>query len=37
MRTCWKGVKREALKRLGWRRSLSICVGLSWLGDAVSC
>ena len=37
MRTLWKGVKREALNRLGWRMSVCICVGLRRLGSAVSC
>ena len=37
MGTSWAGVKREALNRLGWRRSLRSCVGLSQLGAAVSC
>ena len=35
MGTSWEGVKREAL-RLGWRRSVRSCVGLRWLGAAVS-
>ena len=35
MGTSWKGVKREALNRLGWRRSVRSCVGLRWLGAAV--
>jgi len=33
----WEGVKREALNRLGWRRSPRICVGLRRLGAVVSC
>ena len=37
MRTCWEGTKREALNRLGWKRSVRSCVGLRWLGAAVSC
>ena len=32
----WEGVKREALNKLGWRRSVRSCVGLRWLGAAVS-
>ena len=36
MGTSWEGVKREALNRLGWRRSVRSCVGLRWLGAAVS-
>ena len=36
MGTSWEGVKREALNRLGWRRSLRSCVGLRRLGAAVS-
>ena len=36
MGTSWDGVKREALNRLGWRRSVRSCVGLRWLGAAVS-
>ena len=36
MGTSWEGVKREALKRLGWRRSAHGCVGLRQLGAAVS-
>ena len=34
--TSWEGVKREALNRLGWRRSVRSCVGLRRLGAAVS-
>ena len=34
--TSWEGVKREALNRLGWRRSVRSFVGLRWLGAAVS-
>jgi len=30
-----EGVKREALKRLGWRRSMRSSVGLSQFGAAV--
>ena len=37
MGTSWDGVKREALNRLGWRRSLYSCVGLKRLGGGVSC
>ena len=37
MRTSWDGVKREALTRLGLRRSVPNCVGVRWLGAAVSC
>ena len=36
METSWEGVKREALNRLGWRRSVRSCVGLMWLGAVVS-
>ena len=32
MGTSWEGVKREALNRLCWRRSVCSCVGLRWLG-----
>jgi len=35
MGTSWEGVKREALNRLGWRRSVLSCVGLRQLGAAV--
>ena len=35
--TSWEGVKRGALNRLEWRRSVRNCVGLRWLGAAVSC
>jgi hypothetical protein len=37
METLWEGVKREALNRLVWRRSVRSCVGLRWQGAAVSC
>ena len=37
MGTLWDGVKREALNRLGWRRSVRSCVGLRLLSSAVSC
>ena len=37
MGTSWAGVKRDALNRLGWRRSVRSCVGLRQLGAAVSC
>ena len=36
MGTSWEGVKREALNRWGWRRSLRSCVGLRRLEAAVS-
>ena len=36
MGTSWEGVKREALNRLGWRRSVRSCVGLRQFGAAVS-
>ena len=36
MGTSWEGVKREALNRLGWRRSVCSWVGLRWLGVAES-
>jgi hypothetical protein len=35
--TSWESVKREALNRLGWRRSVRICVGLRRLCSSVSC
>jgi hypothetical protein len=37
IRTSWEGVMREALNRCGWRTSVHICVGLRWLGAAMSC
>jgi hypothetical protein len=37
MGTSWEGVKREALNRLGWRRSMHSCVGLRRLGAVASC
>jgi len=37
MRTSWEDVKREALNRLGWRRSVRCYVGLRWLDAAGSC
>jgi len=36
-KTFWEGIKREALKKLGWRRSVRGCVGLKRLGAAVNC
>ena len=36
MGTSWEGVKREALNRLGWRKSVRSCVGLRRLGAALS-
>ena len=36
MGTSWDGVKREALNRLGWRRSVCSYLGLRQLGAAVS-
>ena len=33
MGTSWAGVKREALNRLVWRRSVRSCVGLRRLGE----
>ena len=36
MGTSWEGVKKEALHRLGWRRSVRSCVALSRLDAAVS-
>ena len=36
MGTSWEGVKREALSRLGWRRSMRSCAGIRRLGAAVS-
>jgi len=35
--TSREGIKREALNRLEWRRSMRSCVGLRRLGTAVSC
>ena len=32
----WEGVKREALNRLGWRRSVRSYVGITGLSVAVS-
>jgi len=32
----WEVVKKEALNRLGWRRSVRSCFGLRRLGAAVS-
>ena len=37
MGTFWEGVKREALNRFGWRRSVHSSVGLRWLHAVVSC
>jgi hypothetical protein len=37
MGTSWAGVKREALNRLGRRRSVRSCVDLRWLCAAVCC
>jgi hypothetical protein len=37
MGTSWAGVKRKTLNRLGWRRCGRSCLGLRWLGAAVSC
>jgi hypothetical protein len=37
MGTLWAGVKREALNRFWWRRSVRSCVGLRRLDAAVSC
>ena len=36
MGTSWEVVKKEALNRLGWRKSVRSCVGLRRLGAAVS-
>jgi len=33
----WEDIKREASNRLGWKRRVRSCVGLWWLGAAVSC
>jgi len=33
----WEGIKREALNRLGSRRSVHSCVGIGWLGALVIC
>ena len=35
--TSWKGVKKEALNRLGQRKRVRGCVGLRQLGTAVGC
>ena len=35
--TTWEVVKRDALNRLGWRRSVRSCIDLRQLGAAVSC
>ena len=35
MGTSWEGLKRKALNRLDWR-SVRSCVGVRWLGAAVS-
>ena len=35
--TSWEGVKKEALHRLRWSRSVHSCVGFMWLDAAVSC
>jgi len=32
-----EGLKRGALKSFGWRRSVSSCDGLKWIGSVVSC
>jgi hypothetical protein len=37
MGTSWEGVKREALNRLGWRRSMHSFFGLRRPGAAMSC
>ena len=36
MGTSWEGIKRDALNRLGWRRSVRSCIGIRRLGAAVS-
>ena len=36
MGASWEGVTRETLNRLGWRKSMCSCIGLRWLGAAVS-
>ena len=36
MGTSREGTKREVFNRLEWRRSVHSCVGLMWLGAAVS-
>ena len=36
MGTCLGDVKREALNRLGWSRSVRSCAGLRQLGAAMS-
>jgi len=36
MEATWEGIKRKALSRLGWRRSVCSCVGHTWLGAAVN-
>ena len=35
MGTSWEDLKMKVLNRLGWRRSVRICVGLRRLGAAV--
>ena len=35
--TSWEEVKKEALHRLRWSRSVHSCVGFMWLDAAVSC
>ena len=37
MEIFWDAVKRMALNRLGWRRSVCHCAGLRQLGAAGSC
>ncbi|XP_065568986.1 uncharacterized protein LOC136032640 [Artemia franciscana] len=37
MGTSWEGVKRKALNRLGWRKSVRSCVGLRRISVVVSC
>ena len=36
MGTSWEDVKRDAFNRLDWRRNVRSCVGIMWLGAAVS-
>jgi len=37
MGTSWEGVKKGALNRSGWRRSVHFCVGPRQLGSTVRC
>ena len=37
MGTSWEDIKKEALNKLGWRRSVRFWVGLKPLGAALRC